>query len=61
MSARDFYAELLRERFGPVPTAELRRPLREECGDGGADTPERVAKRLRVLNGINEEVAHGDQ
>jgi hypothetical protein len=51
----ELHAELLRERFGPVPTAELRRPLREECGDGGADTPENVAARRRVLNGINEE------
>jgi len=51
----DFYRDLLRERFGPVPTAELHRPLREESGDGGADTPENVAKRLRVLNGNNEE------
>jgi hypothetical protein len=51
----DFYQALLRERFGPVPTAELHRPLPEECGDGGPDTPERVAARIRVLNGTNEE------
>jgi hypothetical protein len=45
---------LLAEQFAP-PVAEYQRPLLESFGDGGEDTPERVAKRLRVLNGTNEE------
>lgn len=47
-SVSDFYRDLLRERFGPVPTAELHRPVPEEVGNGGPDTDEVIAERRRI-------------
>lgn len=51
----DFYRELLAERFGPPPTAELHRPLLENVGAGGPDTAEVVAYRRGVLLAVDQE------
>jgi len=51
----DFYRDLLRERFGPVPTAELHRPLAEAVGAGGPDTEEKVRHRIRILMALDSD------
>jgi hypothetical protein len=48
-------AELMAERFGPPPIAELGRPLTEQLGGGGPDTPANIAHRRRVLLDADQE------
>lgn len=49
MTRDQLCAELLGERFGPPPVAELGRPPARDFGAGGPDSPESGAFRLHVL------------
>lgn len=45
----ELWRELVLERFGRPPVAELRRPLAELVGCGGPDTQSAIRERRRVL------------
>ena len=51
----DFLRELIRERFGPPPLAELHRPLAREIGVPGPATPAATAARIRVLTALDSD------
>ena len=55
MTRDPLLAALLAERYGRPPLAELNRPLPEDAGTGGPDTPAAINSRRRVLQALDTE------